>query len=175
MFLNSFYNFQGATKLQPKIYFCVRHKYRREHNQLFEMLFIKINIHVGTWNLKSAWRKLIFLLISIIYFGSLFSRITKETHTDQSILQCFYSLWKERTHKLSKETAAKTFSLVCMLLVQLASMNVFTLLITGKHYFLQKCFAALSSYNGHDAAFFDSNALIEFCILQVISTMTVQY
>ena len=42
-------------------------------------------------------------------FGPLFSRNAKETHTDQSILQYFYSLWKERTHKPSKETAAKTF------------------------------------------------------------------
>ena len=41
-------------------------------------------------------------------FGLLFSRNAKEIHTDQSILQYFYSLRKERTHKLSKETAAKS-------------------------------------------------------------------
>ena len=45
-------------------------------------------------------------------FGLLFSRNPKETenHTDQNILQCSYSLWKERTHKPSKERAAKNFS-----------------------------------------------------------------
>ena len=58
-------------------------------------------------------------------FGLLFSRNTKKAHADQNILQCFYSLLKERTHKRSKEAAAKTFSPVCMLSVQLAAINVF--------------------------------------------------
>ena len=39
--------------------------------------------------------------------GLLFSRNAKETHTEQSILQNFYSPLKERTPKPSKETAAK--------------------------------------------------------------------
>ena len=43
---------------------------------------------------------------------------------DQSILQCSYSLWKEMAHKPLKD-AAENFFPVCMLLVQLASMNAF--------------------------------------------------
>ena len=39
-------------------------------------------------------------------FGPLFFRNGKETHTDQCILQCFYSL-EEIPHILSKRTAAK--------------------------------------------------------------------
>ena len=37
----------------------------------------------------------------------LFSRKAKKTRTDQSILQAFYSVWKETSHKHLKLAAAK--------------------------------------------------------------------
>ena len=40
-------------------------------------------------------------------FGLLFSRNTKKTHTDQSILQFFYSVRMKTTFKPSKIAAAK--------------------------------------------------------------------
>ena len=76
--------------------------------------------------------------------GLLFSRNAKETHADQIILQCFYSLSKERTHKPSKEVAAKNF---------ISSVNVIGTnsfgecflphLITRTYCFSQKCVVAL--------------------------------
>ena len=41
---------KGATKLLQKIYLCVHQKSKRERNQLFKILFFKINIHFGTSN-----------------------------------------------------------------------------------------------------------------------------
>ena len=49
----------------------------------------------------------------------------RPTHTDQIILQAFLLYPKKNTYKPSKIEAARKFSPVCMLLVQLASMNVF--------------------------------------------------
>ena len=130
--------------------------------------FFRINIHFGTWNKKSAWRKLILLLIRNIYVAFSFLEIQR-SNADQSILQGFclslalsvclslslsvclsvslsvclsvclsaclpisvslsLYLWKERTGKPSKEAKSsckKAFSTVCILSVQLASMNVF--------------------------------------------------
>ena len=51
----------------------------------------------------------------------LFSRYVKKPHADQSIQM----KRKERTQKPSKVAASKNFSPVCMLLIQLASINVF--------------------------------------------------
>ena len=52
-------------------------------------------------------------------------RYVKKIHADESIYKFFCYVWKERTHKLSEETAAKTFFAVSMLLIQLASMGFF--------------------------------------------------
>ena len=58
-------------------------------------------------------------------FGLLFSESPKKTHTDQSIPQVFYSVWKETIHQPSKvQQLRKTFSQVCMLLVQLPLKNL---------------------------------------------------
>ena len=57
--------------------------------------------------------------------GLLLSRNAKKTHAAQSIMKCFYSLRKERTHDLQKKQLQKLF-LQCVLSVQLASMNAFT-------------------------------------------------
>ena len=43
----------------------------------------------------------------------------------KSYLNLFYSVWKETTHKTLKQQMQKAFALVRMLLVQLASMNIF--------------------------------------------------
>ena len=51
----------------------------------------------------------------------------KKSQTDQSIRHVFYIFWKETTHKLLKWQMQKSFFPVCMLLVQLTSMNVFIL------------------------------------------------
>ena len=50
--------------------------------------FFRINIHFGTWNKKSAWRKLILLLIRNIYVAFSFLEIQR-SNADQSILQGF--------------------------------------------------------------------------------------
>ena len=39
-------------------------------------------------------------------FGILFSRNGKKTDTDQSILQTFYSVWEETSHKPLKVAAS---------------------------------------------------------------------
>ena len=58
--------------------------------------------------------------------GRLFSANAKNTHTDQIILQYFYSVLKETTHKPSKAaTAKKNIFPVRILLIHLAPINVF--------------------------------------------------
>ena len=74
-------------------------------------------------------------------FGLLFFRNAKETHTDQSILQYFYSLSeKKELTNFQKKQLQKAFSPVCMLSVQLDSMNVFTGCDKWKTLFFTKMF-----------------------------------
>ena len=80
---------------------------------------IKLKIYMKKTNFTSHKQYLL---------GLLFSRNAKESHTDQSILQCFYSPLKERTHKPAKETAAK---------------NVFSsVYVIGTTYFVE-CFCSM--------------------------------
>ena len=58
-------------------------------------------------------------------FGFLLFRNAKKTHATQIILQRFLLCLRRNVSQSFKGGAAKTFSQVCMLLVQLASMNVF--------------------------------------------------
>ena len=50
----------------------------------------------------------------------------------------FYSVWKKRSHKPLKEQLQESLSQVCILLIQLASRNIFYSVITGRYYFLYK-------------------------------------
>ena len=61
----------------------------------------------------------------------------------------FYSVWKETTHKPSKvEQLRKTFSPVCMLLVQLAAINYFYSMWQLKdNVFLQKFIVTLRLFH----------------------------
>ena len=88
----------------------MRHKNRRKANEHSKLIFLKINTHFGT--LKIYIKKTNFTSHKQYLFGPLFSRNAKKMcHADQSVLPCFYSLWKERIHKPSKEAAAKIFFL----------------------------------------------------------------
>ena len=72
-------------------------------------------------------------------FGFLLFRNAKKTHATQIILQRFLLCLRRNVSQSFKGGAAKTFSQVCMLLVQLASMNVFLFhMITGRRYSLHK-------------------------------------
>ena len=95
--------------------------------------------------LKIYMKKSNFTSYKQYLFGLLFSRNAKETHVDQSILQCFVlqgilqniQLWKDRICKPSKEAAAKNL--------------FFNLYVIGttcfnECYFLQKCLVALKIF-----------------------------
>ena len=78
--------------------------------------------------------KINLLLIKIAYL--LFSRNAKKTYTDQSILQFFYSLRKEKTCKPSKIAAAKSFSpSVCIIDITCFEECFLFHVITGRHCF----------------------------------------
>ena len=47
--------------------------------------------------------------LRLYLFGYLLPRNVKETHTDQITLQCFYSVWKEKSNKPIKVATAKHF------------------------------------------------------------------
>ena len=98
-------------------------------------------------------------------FGLVFSSSTKRTRTYQSILQVFNPVFKEMFHKSSKAAATKNFyPSMYMLLVKLASINVFHP-ITGKHYFLYKFIVSSGSLLPRNvAAFFEISVLNEFRI-----------
>ena len=67
--------------------------------------------------------KWIYFLQTIFTWSSL--EKPKKTSPNQNTLQNFYSVSKDTTHEPSRVATAKSFSPVCMLLVQLALINVF--------------------------------------------------
>ena len=69
------------------------------------------------------------------------------------------------THKPSKVVTAKTFSLVCMLLVKLALIGFLIHVITGRHSFYKRLFLSDVFFNRHVLAFFESGDLKEVRIL----------
>ena len=72
-------------------------------------------------------------------FGLLFSGSPKKTHTDQSMLQVLLLFLKRNNSQTFKSVAtAKTFSVVSILLVQLASTNYFYSIRQMENVF-QKC------------------------------------
>ena len=102
---------------------------------IFQNKFTRWHIKLSVYQCKNKSTSHIQYL-----FGHLFSRNAKKTHADQMIVQVFLAL-SEKKHltNLQKKKLRKTFSQVCMLLVQLASMNVFLFhMITGRRYFLHK-------------------------------------
>ena len=102
---------------------------------IFQNKFTRWHIKLSVYQCKNKSTSHIQYL-----FGHLFSRNAKKTHADQMIVQVFLAL-SEKKHltNLQKKKLRKTFSQVCMLLVQLASMNVFLFhMITGRRYSLHK-------------------------------------
>ena len=72
-------------------------------------------------------------------FGLLFSINTKETDTDQKILQLFNSVKKEISHKPSKAAAAKKFFQVAIVIGTNSFDECFLLhAVTRNYYFLYK-------------------------------------
>ena len=91
--------------------------------------------YLHTNNEKLMIWKTKFTSLKQYLFGLVFSSSTKRTRTYQSILQVFNPVLKEMFHKSSKAAATKNFfPSMYMLLIKLASINVFHP-ITGKHYF----------------------------------------
>ena len=102
---------------------------------IFQNKFTRWHIKLSVYQCKNKSTSHIQYL-----FGHLFSRNAKKTHADQMIVQVFLAL-SEKKHltNLQKKKLRKTFSQVRMLLVQLASMNVFLFhMITGRRYSLHK-------------------------------------
>ena len=91
---------------------------------VLKQLFFVTNLHSVTSNQISTYRNLNLPLTSSIYFVFLSLEIQKKTLTDQTDAFSYY-VWKEATQKPLKVAAKKPFYPVCMLLLQLASMNVF--------------------------------------------------
>ena len=85
---------------------------------------MRLKIHI--WKSK-------FTCCKQYFFGLLFSKNAKKTNTDQGILQGFLFCLRKAFHK-----PLKSVFQVCLLLIQVASMNVFYLCNNWKEYFLQK-------------------------------------
>ena len=107
-------------------YFSVRHKNRQKHNQHFRttvfhnkftLCHIKPNIYI--------YRNLNLPLTSSIYFVFLPLELQKKTRTDQSIPHVFLLCLKRNNPQAFESGSCKNSFLVYMLLLQLASMNVF--------------------------------------------------
>ena len=77
---------------------------------------IKLNIFI--WKTKFTSHEQ-YLFVPLLF------RNLKMTNTDQIMYRLSYSVWKVTTHKPSNVADVTTFSPVCMLLVQLASINAF--------------------------------------------------
>ena len=92
---------------------------------ILKLLFFIINLHSITSNQIYAYRKLSLSLTSSVYFVFLPLEMqtrliqTKVYHTSS------YFVWKETIHKPLQVPAAKILFSSFMLMVQLASMNVF--------------------------------------------------
>ena len=104
------------------------------------MLFFTINLYSVKSNQISTYRKLNLPLTSSIYLVFLSVEMQKKTRTDQSIPLVFLLCLKGNHLQVFKSGNCKKPSTpVCMLLVQLASMNVFFFyVITGWCYFSWK-------------------------------------
>ena len=104
-----------------KNYFCVHHKNKWKKPQYFKLLLSLRNLNFGTSNLLSTCRKINLLLINSIHL--VFSSLETQIRRIQTEVWCnfVFFVWKETTQKSSKYS----FSTVCVLLVQLASINVF--------------------------------------------------
>ena len=78
----------------------------------------------------------------------LFSRNAKETHTDQSILQCFFlSLKRKDSQTFKRSRRKKIFSSVYVIGTTCFDECFLLHVITGKHHFSQKYFVALKFFN----------------------------
>ena len=86
---------------------------------MFETVVFQNKFTLWQIKLKIIW-KTKFTSLKQFLFGLLFFINTKETDTDQNILQLFNSVKKEISHKLSKAAAAKKFFQVAIVLVQIA-------------------------------------------------------
>ena len=98
---------QGKT--QPTFWTAIFH-------DKFTLWYIKLTTYIHKNRFTSHKKYL---------FGIIFSENPKKSHTNQIYYKFFYSAWREATHKPSKVATAKKFSLLCLSLLQLTSINVF--------------------------------------------------
>ena len=121
-------------------YFYVRHKNRRKQNQHFKLLFFKENLHFGTSEQISTYRKLNLLSIKSIYL--VFSSQERQRRLIQTKVyyKLFCSIWKETSHKPLKVAAAKKIFPKCVIIDKTCFDEcILFCVITGRHYSLCKC------------------------------------
>ena len=107
------------------------HKNKQKHILHFELPFFMINLYVNTSNYLHIEK---FTSHKHYLFGLLLSGRPKETHTDQSTLHLFYSVWKETTHKPPKVATAKNiFSSVYVIGGVYINKCFLFHVITGRH------------------------------------------
>ena len=105
----------------------------QKHHQHFELS----NWRIDTSNLLSTYRKINVLLTNSIYFV-FFSLKNQRRLAQTKVHYKFLPLSeKQQLRNLQKEQLQETFSPVCMLLIELASITAFYSVITEGHSFLQ--------------------------------------
>ena len=110
--------FKGATKF----IFVSTTKIGENTTNISKLLFFTINLHFVTSNQITTFRKLNLPPSSSIYFVFFTSINAKKTQKDQSMPRVFLLCLKRNDPQRQLQTF---FSPVRMLLVQLASINVF--------------------------------------------------
>ena len=117
--------FQASYEIINESYFCVYHKTCREHSEYFKLLFVKINLKFVTPKQILTYRKPNLPLASSICL--VFLPLKMEGRLKQTkVYHTFFLLCLKRNDPQTfKKWHGFTFSSVCMLLVQLASVNVF--------------------------------------------------
>ena len=94
---------------------------------ILKLLFFIINLHSPTSNQISTYRKLNFPLTSSIYFVFLPLEMQKDSNRPKYNTRFLILSEKKQLTNPWKWQLQKPFSPVCMLLLQLATMNVFIL------------------------------------------------
>ena len=108
-----------------KVYFVSVTKIGGNTTNILKLLFFTLNLYFLTSNQISTYRKLKLPLTSSIYFVFLPLEIQKRLELTKIYHAFSYFVRKEMSHKPLKVAAAINPFLQCVLLVQLASMNVF--------------------------------------------------
>ena len=115
--------FKRATKLKPKIISVSATKIGENTAIILNCYFPN---RFTLWHIKlSRYRKSSLLLIYRMHVFLSSLEVQKIVIQNNYTTSLFYSFWKERTPKPSKQQLQKYFSPLCMLLLQLALINGF--------------------------------------------------